>query len=1046
MRFNSLVRHGLGRSGPLLDTAALLRAGLAVCAALLFALPAQAQTGELSGRVVDQTTGQPMEGAQVMVVGTNISARTRADGLYNLLGIPAGSQQIRALIIGYATQTATLTIQSGVTTTLDFQLSRAVVSLDAMVVTGQAGEISRKQVGNTISQISARDIEALPTPTASDVLQGMAAGVTVMDNVGQAGAGKQIRLRGHNSVSQGNTPLIYVDGIRISEQFYAAADEAGFQAPSPLDDINPADIDRVEIIKGAAATTLYGTQASAGVIQIFTKRGSQSAPRWSVGIDQGFNTLGHIGPSKDVNPTGLGMNNCNFTGISGDPTFATGDAMFPADSSCPASGSWLSSGHLQRYNVSVRGGGEQLNYFVSGRMGRENGVLGDQGSEEYSVRGNFGFSPGRTFTILLNNAYTRRQVTWIPDGNNREGFLLNVMRGEQDYTPGHLDGQILDMGLLQTINHFTTGLTVNWNPLPGMSHRLNAGLDFAASDYEEDHPWGYWGDPPGSRENDQYQTRTLTLDYAGSWSARLSGAFTSRFSAGAQIYEDNRYRLNGFGEQFAGPGDKVLDNGSVTSVNEFRFRQTNGGFFFQEEIGFADRLFVTGGLRFDGFSTFGEDYGMAMYPKVSLAYNVSEESFWPGWWDGMKLRAAWGESGRAPGAFDALKTWEPVSGDEGRPGVTPATLGNPDLGPERSREFEFGFEAAMFNGRVGLEFTRYQQKTIDALIPVQQVPSLGFIGSQLQNVGELKNSGMESQLNLAVLRGGQVEWDVGLRYGTNRSEVVNLGEIQDIYVGWRQRIRPCNNPDGTKAAEAIAQEAYRGEGNFNCPIPGYWHDVVVNDSATVENPNGFTAPGTDPIMEERYLGPSYPTDLLGVSFTVRVGRWLTVDAVGEGQFGHFLSSGVAYQNARRAVWPLCRETQTLWDVSYDTAYDAVIAGGGTSTEARAAGRAAQRGALNAYEKARCIRGFTTYGMWIQPADFFKLRALSVQFRLPSRLIPGTRSAVLQLQARNLFRITSFDGLDPEASEEGGTQEVLLRQEYYNLPPYRSFIVGLRLEF
>ncbi|MHC4611646.1 MAG: TonB-dependent receptor domain-containing protein, partial [Planctomycetota bacterium] len=442
-----------------------------------------------------------------------------------------------------------------------------------------------------------------------------------------------------------------------------------------------------------------------------------------------------------------------------------------------------------------------------------------------------------------------------------------------------------------------------------------------------------------------------------------------------------------------------------------------------------DRLFLTGGLRFDGFSTFGEDYGMAMYPKISVAYNVSEESFWPDWWDGMKLRGAWGESGRAPGAFDALKTWDPVSGDEGRPGVTPATLGNPDLGPERSRELEFGFEAAMFNGRVGFEFTRYQQTTIDALIPVQQIPSLGFIGSQLQNVGELKNSGIESQLNLAVLRGGQVEWDVGLRYGTNHSEVVDLGEIQDIYVGWRQRIRPCSNPDGTPSAEAIAQEAYRGAGNYNCPIPGYWHNVVVNDSATAANPNGFTPAGTEPIMEEQYLGPSYPTDLLGVSFTVRVGRWLTLDAVGEGQFGHFLSSGVAYQNARRGVWPLCRDIQTRWDEA--------DAAGGT---------AAARAALNAYEKAKCIRGYTSYGMWIQSADFFKLRALSLQFRLPSRLIPGTRSATLQIQARNLFRITSFQGLDPEASEEGGTQEVLLRQEYYNLPPYRSFIAGLRLEF
>ncbi len=1026
MSTRKFVSNGLARAGPWLGPA------IVVCTMMLFAMPVQAQTGELSGRVIDQATSQPIEAVQVMVAGTNLRTRTREDGLYNLVGVPAGTQQIRAIIIGYSTQTATVTVQTGITATLDFALTRAVVSLDAMVVTGQADEISRRQVGNTISQISAQSIEALPTPTVSDVLQGMAAGATVMDNTGQAGSGKQIRLRGHNSVSQGNAPLIYVDGIRISERFYATADEAGSQAMSPLDDLNPADIDRVEIIKGAAATTLYGTQASAGVIQIFTKRGSEGRPRWSVAIEQGFNTMGHLGPSKDVNPTGLGMNNCNFTGNS-DPTFASGDDMFPADPSCPSSGSWLSTGHLQRYNVSVRGGGADLNYFVSTRFGREGGVIGDQGSEEYSLRGNFGFSPGRTFTIMLNNSYTRRRVRWVPDGNNREGFLLNVMRGLAGYTPGDEDGQILDMGLYQTANHFTSGITTHWTPLPGMTHRLNLGLDFAESDYQEDHPWGYWGDPAGSREDDQYQARTLTMDYSGSWNTRLTDAFSSRFSVGGQLYEINRYRLNGFGEDFAGPGDKVLDNGAIKDVSEFRYRQSNGGFFFQEEIGFADKLFVTGGVRFDGFSTFGEDYGMAVYPKVSLAYNVSDEGFWPEWWDAMKLRAAWGESGRAPGVFDATKTWDAVGGDEGKPGVTPATLGNPNLGPERSREYEFGFEAAMFNGRLGLEFTRYVQKTVDALIPVQQVPSNGFIGSQLENVGELENKGIESQLNLAVLRGGQFELDMGLRYGTNQSSVLNLGELNDIYVGWRQRIRPCTTPSGDLSAEAMDQESYRGVGNAQCPVPGYWHDVVVNDSATAESPWGVTAPGTEPVMEQRYLGPSYPTDLLGLSMTFRVGNWLTIDALGEGQFGHFLSSGVAYQNARRQVWPLCREVQAKWDAAVESG-----------------GSAAGRAALNAYEKARCISGYATYGMWIEKADFFKMRALSFSFRLPQSLIPGTRSAILQIQARNLFTITSFPGVDPEASEEGGVldgdTQLQIRQEYYNLPSYRSFIASLRLEF
>ncbi|MHC4448103.1 MAG: TonB-dependent receptor plug domain-containing protein, partial [Planctomycetota bacterium] len=328
MRVHTLVRTGSARPGPGVGWATLLwRAGLPLCAVLLWALPAQAQTGEVSGRVVDEVTGRPIEGAQIVIVGTNIRAQSRVDGLYNLVNVPLGSQQVRVMIIGYATQTATLTTQPGVTATLDFTLSRAVISLDAMVVTGQAGAVSRREIGNSISTIDAETIANLPISDVGQALQGLAAGVTVMDNSGQVGVGQRIRLRGINSVTMGNQPLIYVDGVRILDRALNDDPETGNLAPSPLNDINPEDIERIEVVKGAAATTLYGTEASAGVIQVFTRRGSSGAPRWSISIDQGFNSQGHIGPSKDINPTGLGMNNCNFTGIAGDPEFATGDWM-----------------------------------------------------------------------------------------------------------------------------------------------------------------------------------------------------------------------------------------------------------------------------------------------------------------------------------------------------------------------------------------------------------------------------------------------------------------------------------------------------------------------------------------------------------------------------------------------------------------------------------------------------------------------------------------------------------------------------------------------
>jgi TonB-linked SusC/RagA family outer membrane protein len=1035
----------------------LLRTGLLLAAlGALSALPAAAQTGHVNGRVVDAASGQPLEGAQVMVVGTTVRARTGRDGLYNLPSAPIGSQQIRVSIIGFSMQTATLVVQAGITSTVDFSLSQAVISLDAMVVTGTAGEISRREVGNSIAQISSKEFENLPITDLGQILQGRAAGITVMDASGQAGTGQRIRLRGINSISMSNAPLVYVDGVRMRNVAHPDDDETGNQGVSPLHDINPEDIDRIEVIKGAAASTLYGTQASAGVIQIFTKRGLQGEPRWSVSIDQGFNSLGHIGPDKSINPTGLGMNNCNFTGISGDPAFATGDPMFPADTAgCPSSGSWLKNGYTHRYNLSVRGGREDINYFISGRWGSEDGIIDPQNATDWSIRGNFGFALGPTLTLQFNNTYARRDILFIPDGDNAEGMALNVFRGVNGYTINNDDSQVLDLKLTQKTNHFMTGVTINWTPLHGVSNRLNVGLDYAQSDWQEERPWGFYYRILGNKQNRQNMSRILTADYAGTWTTRLGSSFSSSFSLGGQLYQDFRYTLTGWGEDFAGPGDKVVDNGALTEAFEDRITYTNGGFFLQQQIGFADKLFVTGGIRFDGFSTFGEDYGMATYPKLSFAYNISDESFWPSWWDGMKLRAAWGESGRAPGIFDAVRTWESVSADEGQPAVTPVTLGNPDLGPERSRELEFGFEAALFNGRLGLDFTRFQQVTKDALIDVPAIPSQGFIGTQLQNVGEIENNGFEIQVNMDVLRSGTFGWNLGLRYASNKNQVNDLGGLEDIYVSWRQNIRPCymTLEDGTKilSNEAIRQLSYRHGITANpedlqylnkveCPVTGWWHQVINDSTAALPA-------GNLPEFEERYLGPTMPRHTLGFNTTFQISRWLTIDAVGESQLGHFLSSGTAYQNSRRDVWPgsatrdgveyNCRDILVAWTA----AYDAARASGLSTSASRSAAHATQ----TPLELAQCNRYFTTYGMWIEPADFFKLRSLSFTFRLPERLVPGTRSAVLQIQARNLFTITNFSGIDPEASEAGSSEE-LWRQEYYNLPPYRSFTASLRLEF
>ncbi len=930
-------------------------------------------TGTINGHVRDVSSLAPVAGAQVSVEGTSLGALTNNLGRFTIPNVPAGQHTVRVQYLGYGAREQSITVAAGQTVTLDFELRQQAISLDEVIVTGTAGQARQREIGNSISQVSARDIELAAVTDLGDVLQGRATGVQVNDFSGQVGTASQIRLRGNNSLTQGNDPLIYVDGVRIEANPAASDDEQG-ATPSVFDMINPSDIERVEIIKGPAATTLYGTEAAGGVIQIFTKRGTAGAPAWSFSVDQGFSRMGHIGGPlnpKSINPTGLNLNDCTH------------------EPGCPSTGSWLRTGHLQRYDLSVRGGGETATYFVSGRWAREQGVVDPQGADSYSLRANVSFQPFSGLDIRLTNSYARRNIRWIPDGNNASGLLLNVLRGMAGYTTDNDDSLLMENDLNSYIDNLQTGISLNWSPNEVWAHRLNAGMDYTFSDFVDFKPWGFFETPQGDREDDQQQDRNLTLDYVGSFNYSPLSNFSSRLSFGGQVYEEYSYSINGFDNTFSGPGEQLLGDGTIQDVGEGRQRVRSGGFFLQEVLGWQDKLFLTGGIRWDGFSTFGEGFGLARYPKLSASYLISEESFWPtGLIETLKLRAAWGESGKAPGVFQADRIYEAAAADEAVPAVIISNLGNPDLGPERSSELELGFDLSAFDGRIFVEFTKYDQTTKDALIGVQEAPSNGTEEATLRNLGEVKNWGTETSLTVVPIRWTDLEWSVGVNYSTNNSEITDLGPLEDL---------------GNSRQVGL-------------PLWIQYDDVVTNPDAV----------GELPVLEKRHIGNLFPTSTL--SLNTRVGLWrsLTLDVVGDGQYGMVRPSGPAYQQMRRTsvdnpAWPYC--------VPIIQAYNA----GGE-----------QRAALTALQVGQCIQRYSDQGVWTCEADFFKLRSATLAFRLPERLIPGTRNATLSIQGKNLFTITDYCGLDPESQDNGFGDST--PNEYYTLPPPRTLIVGVRVNF
>jgi TonB-linked SusC/RagA family outer membrane protein len=956
------------------------------------ALSGQA-TGTIHGTVVSEG-GRPLDAAQVWIPGTNRVSRTDDKGEYRLTGVPVGTVQLRAQQLGFTAITRPIAVAADQTVTADFTLREAALSLDAMVVTGTAAETRKKEVGNATAMISTREIQAAPVNNTQDIITARAPGVTVLQNSGQPGAGGTIRLRGTNSVTQGNNPIIYVDGIRIFSDATPNVPGAR-QNTLALNDIKADDIERIEVVKGAAATTLYGTEAAGGVIQIFTKKGTATAPEWSMNVAGGVNRMGHVGSSAD--PTGVFLNECS------GPDLHDAAGNMWVDPTCPAGGSWVKNGGVQQYALSVRGGIQQTTYFLSGNFNDDRGVIPTNEAKSGGARGNFSFAPAKNLIVNFNSAYNRSEIRFIPDGNLANGFTLNVMRGNAGNFKGGkgtdcagvtvtcvTNRYVLEQQPGSSADHFISGVTLNWSPTTALTNRFALGYDYNLEDNATVIPFAYLNLATGSINKSDWNHTKLSLDYAGSYQHSLFNLATTS-SWGGQLFDDRDHFMGITGTFFSGPGDPTLGSAATVSLPTVtRPRVVNAGVFLQEMFGWRDRLFVTGGLRVDGNSSFGSSFGLQPYPKLSVSYVLSDENFWPTrFLPTFKLRAAIGESGKAPGAFDATKTWDPVAADEGKPAVTPAQLGNPKLGPERTRETEIGFDLSALNDRLGFEGTLYRAKTIDALIGVNYPPSEGFTRAQLENVGTLENRGTEVSLFGTPLRLNSFEWSGRISYTAMSSKAIDLGG----------RIIASGTP-------VYVREGY--------PVASYFATKILN-------PNDDADPQT---AADQFIGPVYPTHILGINTSFRLFQNLNFDVLGEYQGGAYNANWVGYQNSIREVWYPCYGIQQLMLAN------------------------ASLGGHTARERGQCAFAPATRNSdyWIQPTRFFKLRSASVSYKLPERLTPRVKSATLILSGRNLWKSTKYNGLDPELRDAADAGNTLSRREYYQLPPYQQFILSLRTSF
>ncbi|MSR06857.1 MAG: hypothetical protein EXR93_07320 [Gemmatimonadetes bacterium] len=996
------------------------------------AWPAAAQQGgTVTGRVTTTGGGGPLGGAEVSVAGTRLGAVSTDSGRFQIVGIPVGTYQLTARRLGYAPVTHSITVRSGESQMATFELEAVALRMEGIVVTGEAGATRRREIGSTITQLRVADLVKEPTKSVEGLLQGRATGLVIAENAGAIGGGSQIRLRGNGSYTMSNMPLIYVDGARIRSDAYprnnpnSSVDFTGRSAnvtASPLNDINPNDIERIEVIKGAAATALYGTEAAGGVIQIFTKRGKPGTTKWSLRVDQGFRYNAPFGPDSDpymrmdpwmrhapgflsgIFSPGLEKtakarftdpNQCAPSKVPGStacPNFATGTsnlALAP-NLATPLTYSDPGTALNSSYFLSASGGISDINYFLSGSTENNLGILPNDDQKKYSVRGNFAFDPRTNFRVDWNTSLSQDNHNQTRQGGDVQGMTSNAYRGGtyiSGYTYDNMNA-LLNQTTENSIGNVTSSLTLSHKLGEKLTNKFSMGLSRSAVELRGLRPFGFRYQAAGALTQKTFLGEVYTADYSSTFKVKLFSRVGASFSLGGQAVDKRDKTIEGFSQNFPGPGQPTMESGGFATAFEERIRVINAGFFGQSRFDVGDRLFVTLGLRVDGNSAFGQSLGLQPYPKLSASYVISDESFWPRAFGSMKLRGAVGEAGRAPGAFDAVRTWNP-SRYGSAPGFLPRNLGNDSLGPERTREVEFGFEASWWSDRLTADFTFYNQRVTDALLPINLPASQGGWGSQLTNVGVVQNRGMELQLNADVLRGTRLGWDVGLGITTNKNKLIDQGtrpNQTDLRVGF--------------------------------PVPAVWGTMILNRREVA-----------DPVrVLDTVFGANQPTLIIQPSMSLRLPGGVTISGRGEYQGGFFVrDGGWSAGAARTEAWPTCED------------YPARIRAGDV------AGIEARFRAFCSYTLPGNVAVAIDGNQWVFDGTFFKMRDITITIPV-GNLVPLSNSATFSLSARNAIRWVNSDWLELDPEMIGRSQSENTRGVSESMPPSASVVVSMQISF
>ncbi len=960
---------------------------------------AAAQTRVVTDTVTDALTGDPVSGAQVLVPNTTIGTTTRDDGTFSL-GVPTGGVSILVRQLGY--RRMLLSVPASMST-ITVQMEQDVLQLDEVVVTGQATGIERRNLANSVETLSSEEISRVPAASIEQQIVGKVAGANVQQNSGAPGGGVQVELRGVTSINAVAQPLYVIDGVIVSDvaipsNINAVSNAAGGSNPSLVQDnqvnrivdINPNDIESIEILKGPSAAAIYGSQASSGVIIITTRRGRAGRPQ--IDISQRFGTFDLANK--------LGFRTYE-TAQEVDDQFGAGTAA--ANNFNPNNNAFdleqlLAGRNALSFETSARisGGNENTRYFVSALWKDDEGIMENTGFDKQSVRVNLDQAIGDRVNLQISTNLIRTLARRGISNNDNSGtspymvfpFTPNFVDLRQNADGTFPDNPFERSNPLQTLAmidndeevwRFIASTRLEWDLIRSDRSNLKllavAGVDRFSQKNELLFPTELQFE--ASRSVDGLRGTSL-LSNSDVENINLTGSAVYMYlpgggnvvtttSAGIQFntVDLNTARIT---SKEIVPGQSNVNAATNVQVAEIRQRTENLGFYLQEEVLIDDRLLLTAGVRADQTSANTADDDLFFYPKAAASYRATVGS---GVLEEIKFRVAYGESGNQPVFGDKFTPFTATTNIGGVPGFTvTGPVVTTELKPERQREIEGGFDATFAGGRAILEMTVYHRRVSDLILPRQLAPSTGFTTVTF-NGGRMRVNGLDASLALVPVQTPNFNWVFRSTFSLNRSEITDLPVLSFL---------PANAGFGV------------GLGQFR---------IEQGESAT--QIVGSTPDG------EMKVGDSNPDFRMSFSNDLSWGPFNV--------FGLF-----DWQQGSQLV----NLTKLLYDFGSNLP-DAEVSGGDR---------------VDAFLSGD-IRPY------IEDATFLKLRELSASFELPREFVQGIWSAAryvrLTASGRNLITWTGYSGMDPEVSNFGN-QAIGRNIDVAPFPRTRSFWFGFDIGF